>query len=337
MSQDFVKKIQEAYSSPEVSNYLPMYDDVMINGRTSDIVDESGALIVHPVPGVKAEVRAAHAAVQGSQNGPVSGPDGGSALPGQAEGESALTGRTGGATAVVAVPLTRNPLEGTRGKRMVLVAHPKDTDPEEFRKVISGCYRTWLQQGTLDPTTIAEKTGLTVERVSFYLSQDETGYALAVRGIDTQGTSLLSPEQDNALMVLSDTTSRKSFNARMRDAGINQAKLLAWRKNPTFERAYTGIVETIAQQYEPAMLELARRAGDGDIRAIEKSLEISGRYNPNTQGTIDVLVVINRVTEILAKHLSDQPEVLRAISGDLSAVGQEVQQHANRQLGRFGL
>lgn len=328
MTGDFVKKIQDAYASPEVSNYLPLYDD-------SNVIDESGASVIRPTPLERTlTVSRLSSALQGSQDGATSGPGTLPALPGQPDPSSAPTGHTG---ALVAVPLTRNPLEGTRGKRMVLVAHPKDTEPEEFRNVISACYRTWLSQGRLDPNSIALFSGLTVERVNYYLSQDETGYALAVRGIDTSGQSLLSPEQDYALSILSDTTSRKSYNARMRDAGLSPAKLLAWRKNPAFDRAFTTITETIAQQYEPAMLELARRAGDGDIRAIEKSLEISGRYNPNTQGTIDVLVVINRVTEILAKHLSDQPEVLRSIAGDLNAVGQEVQQHANRQLGRFGL
>jgi prefoldin subunit 5 len=62
------------------------------------------------------------------------------------------------------------------------------------------------------------------------------------------------------------------------------------------------------------------------MRAIEKSLEISGRYNPAQQSTVDAIAIINKTVEVLAKHLSDQPDLLKAIAKDLSHVQQDVRQ-----------
>ena len=211
---------------------------------------------------------------------------------------------------------------GTAGKRMVPVTAPTE-DAYEFATFISGAYRAYLSYGQLAPDQISRLSGLPIEKVGFYLRQEETTHALAIRGVSTE--IHLTPEQDYALSILTDTSSNASWNARMRKAGLSNAKLLAWRQNPTFDQALKGMAEQITQNHDVALIELGRLVGDGNQRAIEKSLEISGRYNPAQQSTVDAIALVNRVTEILAEHLSDQPDLLKAVAKDLAAL-----QHGNR-------
>lgn len=224
---------------------------------------------------------------------------------------------------------------GTAGKRMVPVKAPTE-NAYEFGRFISGAYRAYLSEGRLVPQTISRLSGLPMEKVGYYLRQEETTHALAIRGVSTD--IHLTPEQDYALSILTDTSSNASWNARMRKAGLSNAKLLAWRQNPTFDQALKGMAEQITQNHDVALIELGRLVGDGNQRAIEKSLEISGRYNPAQQSTVDAIALVNRVTEILAEHLSDQPDLLKAVAKDLAALqhGNRVIEHQNNQ-SIFGL
>lgn len=242
-------------------------------------------------------------------------------------------GRAQEQAAVVSVPLTDYPQQSSRGKRMVPVAIPKGVSPELFRRVLSGAYQSYLSTGRLVAADIAELSGVPRPQVDYLFTQQEFGYALAIRGIDAEGTSLLTPEQDAALMILTDTTSRLNWNRRLEKAGVSPAKLAAWRKNPAFQRALTGTAEQITANYDVALIELGRKVGEGDQRAIEKSLEISGRFNPAQQSTVDALVIINKVMESLSKHLAGQPEILQAVAKDMREISQEASQTNRTTIG----
>jgi hypothetical protein len=183
--------------------------------------------------------------------------------------------------------------------------------------VLSAAYRVYLSTGKLAEGEIATTSGLSKSRVIAIAQTEQFGYALAVRGIDVGDEHFLSEEMDRCLLVAGDTLSRYSFNERMRRAGISSAKLSAWKKNPVFRRLYTEVTEAQALSYEAAMLELSRKAGEGDMAAINKSLEISGRFDPNKQQALDALSLVNSIMEILARRLAGQPELMQQIAQDL--------------------
>lgn len=236
------------------------------------------------------------------------------------------------AGALLHVPMTESPLENTRGKKMVPVTIPSGVSAGLFKKVVSAAYRVYLEQGRLPLDEIARISGVDKNRVTYLSQQQEFAYALAVRGIDAENTSGLTAEQDAALLILTDTTSNKTWNQRMRAAGLSPAKFNAWMKNPTFSRALSTVSEAIANNHNVALVELGRKAGDGDLKAIQMQLAVSGRYDPAQQSTVDALVLVNKMMEVLTKHLSGHPDLLMAISKDMRVIGQEVSQ-VNRQIG----
>lgn len=307
--------IQEMYSSPEVQNYLPLTGEIV--GETVSVSDTSGVVVA------PAQDPQEHS--QAPQEQPLTGSESDWAGKGVQGLPEAYRGQSEGPPEMaVYVPLVSNALENTQGKRMVPVRAPDQSDVQEFGRFISGAYRAYVMEGRLYPETIARLSGLTIEKVGFYLRQDETNHALAVRGVSTE--IHLTAEQDYVISILGDTSSKLNYNERMRKAGISQAKLTAWRKNPVFDQAMKGLAEQVTANHDVALFELGRKVGEGDMRAIEKSLEISGRYNPAQQSTVDALVLINRVVEILSVHLGDHPDLFRAIAKDLGEVQQETRQ-----------
>ena len=236
------------------------------------------------------------------------------------------------AGAVLVVPMTENPLENSRGKKMVPVAVPQSISAETFRRAVAGAYRAYLETGRVTLDDVSRISGLDKSRLTYIAEQDEFAYALSVRGINTENYSGLTAEQDAALLILTDTTSNKTWNQRMRAAGLSQAKFNAWMKNPTFARQLSTVSEALVNNHNTSLLELTRKAGDGDLKAIQLQLAISGRYDANQQSTVDALVLINKTMEVLSRHLAGQPEILMSISKEMREIGQEVSQTNRPQI-----
>lgn len=322
----YVNMIQEMYSSPEVQNYLPLAPELV--GDKPSVSDTSGVVV--------APAQTPQDRTESGQEQPL--PPYGSVravLPPQGSTEASRAQSEGPPEMAVYIPLVSNALENTQGKRMVPVRAPDQSDVQEFARFISGAYRAYVMEGRLYPETIARLSGLSIEKIGFYLRQDETNHALAVRGVSTE--IHLTAEQDYVISILGDTSSKLNYNERMRKAGVSQAKLTAWRKNPVFDQAMKGLAEQVTANHDVALFELGRKVGEGDMRAIEKSLEISGRYNPAQQSTVDALVLINRVMEVLSNHLSDHPEILMAVAKDLAEVRQGETKQLENNKTIFGL
>lgn len=315
----YVNMIQEMYSSPEVQNYLPLAPELV--GETVSVSDTSGVVV--------APAQDPSGATEQGQEQPLTGSESDWANRGVQGLTAPYRGQSEGPPEMaVYIPLVSNALENTQGKRMVPVRAPDQSDVVEFGRFISGAYRAYIRDGHLYPEAISSLSGLSIERVGFYLRQEETNHALAVRGVSTE--IHLTPEQDYAISILGDTSSKLNYNERMRRAGLSNAKLAAWRKNPVFDQALKGLAEQVTANHDVALFELGRKVGEGDMRAIEKSLEISGRYNPAQQSTVDALALVNRVVEILSVHLSDHPDLFKAIAKDLSDIQQENRQVEHR-------
>lgn len=319
--------IQEMYSSPEVQNYLPLSGELV--GDTVSVSDTSGVVV--------APAQTPRERTEQGQERPQSLGESHPRETGATHAVEAHRGQSEGPPEMaVYIPLVSNAHENTQGKRMVPVRAPDQSDVAEFGRFISGAYRAYIRDGHLYPEAISSLSGISIEKVGFYLRQEETNHALAVRGVSTEVH--LTPEQDYAISILSDTSSKLNWNERMRRAGLSNAKLMAWRKNPVFDSAMKQMSEQITANYDVALIELGRKVGEGDQRAIEKSLEISGRFNPAQQSTVDALVLINRVMEVLSNHLSDHPEILMAVAKDLADVRQGTQQiEASNNKTIFGL
>jgi hypothetical protein len=143
--------------------------------------------------------------------------------------------------------------------------------------------------------------------------------ALEYRGIEWEPESGLSLEQSMALLKLTDPTDRRTTNVKLKELGIPMARFQAWMKQKLFAESYRARSEDNLKDAIPmALNRLIGNAEAGDQKALEKILEMTGRWNPNERQVEDARTVVLKVIESVIKRVTD-PEVRRAILGDVQA------------------
>lgn len=145
--------------------------------------------------------------------------------------------------------------------------------------------------------------------------------AIAVRGVAWEDDSGLTLEQHTALLKLTDFTDRRSTSVKLKDIGVPFAKHQAWMRNALYAATYRKMTEDSLGS-EAATLALNKLMGNveaGDQRAIEKALEITGRYDPANKQLEDVRSLVTRLVEVVIRNVKDE-NVRRAILSDMRDV-----------------
>lgn len=156
-----------------------------------------------------------------------------------------------------------------------------------------------------------------VKTISALLVTDEFKQALEYRGIAVDENMGLSLEQSMALLALTNFSDSRSTAAKMRELGIPMARYQAWMKHPLFKEHYRIRTESqFAGADSLALNQLMSNMEKGDQRAIEKVLEITGRWNPQQQQIIEVRQILLLVVEAIVKNVHD-PEMRTAILADI--------------------
>jgi hypothetical protein len=135
---------------------------------------------------------------------------------------------------------------------------------------------------------------------------DEFKEALRYRGVEWDAEAGLSLEQTMALLKLTDWTDRRTTSAKLKELGIPMARYQAWMQNPLFKTSYTRRTEASLGDAVPmALNKLMGNAELGDQRAIEKILEITGRWNPAATQVEDARQVVMAVVEAVIRRVGD--------------------------------
>ena len=138
------------------------------------------------------------------------------------------------------------------------------------------------------------------------------------RGLDPKHP--LSAEQLAAANVLLDFSDSRSQGAKLRSMGIPTTKYNNWLKNPHFVRYLrTRAEDLISGTQHEAHTALLRNIQRGNQRSIEYYNEMTGRYNPRTEDTVNVALVLVRLVEVIQRHVKD-PEVIKAIAAEFNEV-----------------
>lgn len=191
---------------------------------------------------------------------------------------------------------------------------------KEFRTAVAGAYTFWRQNGKLPTAIDLNKLhpGIATKVYSGLMLSDEFKQALAYRGIEWVEEAGLSLEQQSVLLMLQDFTDRRSIGVKLKEIGVPMARYQAWLKHPLFRKAINDNAEMALQEaVAPALTALAGKAAAGEDRAIEKVLEISGRWNPNAQSVEDARQVVMSLVEAIIKYVKDE-DVKRAIMSEVS-------------------
>lgn len=153
------------------------------------------------------------------------------------------------------------------------------------------------------------------------LFQDDTFYsALRMRGIQPPDEPL-TERQLMCIAVLSDFTSTKSIKGKLTDLGIKWWEYQAWLAQPRFAKKHRDASEALFEKAQAAVnSQLVAGAVSGKLDYIREFNVLSGRNDPARKQMMDVRDILNGVVDILTRNISDQPELLMKISGELSAL-----------------
>lgn len=147
---------------------------------------------------------------------------------------------------------------------------------------------------------------------------DEFKQALRYRGVEWDPDSGLTLEQNMVLLKLTDPTDRRSTSAKLKELGVPMPRYQAWLKQPLFLGSYRKRSEEGLSEAIPMVLNrLIGNAEASDQRAIEKVLEITGRWNPAAQEVENARTIVIKVMEAVVKHVTD-PDIRRAIMADVT-------------------
>jgi hypothetical protein len=144
---------------------------------------------------------------------------------------------------------------------------------------------------------------------------------LILRGIKQPGSKDgLSADQMRALTILTDVSSSRSLEKRLKLAGISWFRWQAWLNDPIFRAAHDKLCEDIFKKAQSSIdVQVVSGALDGKLDFIKYANEMSGRFDPNRRAHADVQLILNGIVEIITRNVTD-PEVLKRISSELSAV-----------------
>ena len=197
--------------------------------------------------------------------------------------------------------------------RVVSSPVPRGFDPVEFRHIVAAIDMLYRRNGVL-PTeeevlatwTFKKKT---VQRA---FQSEELKSALTLRGIQWDPKDGLTQQQLNTMLLLQNPSDMRTTEKKLESIGVSMTQYRAWMRNPLFKSQMEQQAEhNLGDSVQMAINKLIANAEGGDIQAINKVLEISGRWNPQQQEVQNARTVLTVFIEALERHAS--PEVLRSV------------------------
>lgn len=188
---------------------------------------------------------------------------------------------------------------------------PSGFDPYVFRDILAAISVYYSRHGVVPTVDEVYKSWSAIPKKTYAKAYGapELKEALAIRGIDLEPTNGISPEQAAAIQLLSDPTDRRALSTKLRQLGISMAKYQNWMRQPLFSELLAKRAEHNLMDAIPVALNrLVGNADAGDQRAIEKVLEISGRWNPQQQEINNARQVVLVLVEAVLKHVSSKEE-----------------------------
>lgn len=203
---------------------------------------------------------------------------------------------------------------------------PDEFSPTMFRHIIAAVDVLYRLNGMMP--TIADVTknweGFNIKTVRKAFATDEFKAALKLRGIEVNDRAGLTEEQLYALTILQDPADRRSTKAKLEDIGIPMARYRAWMRNPNFSGYMNKQAEqNLGDAVQMALNKLVGNAESGDQRAIEKILEMTGRWNPQQQEVQNARTVVLTFMEVIQSEIQDKELLARIntkVRGKLDAL-----------------
>lgn len=182
-------------------------------------------------------------------------------------------------------------------------------------------YHLWPVEG--DPFKL-RRAGKrpSITGIQQFLATEDFAKRMGERGIDIAPQQGLSPEQIALIHILTDASSKLSFNARLKKAGISSAKYNGWRRQKPFADALSqgqsGVLHEVIGNVD---VQLASMAQNGDLNSIKYLNEMVGR-GPNNRKAVDAIQFARIVLEAVQKNVN--PDQARAISAEIELASKQL-------------
>jgi len=190
----------------------------------------------------------------------------------------------------------------------------------QFRNAVAAAYTYYRQTGQLPTVENLVELHSAIPAVTYskIMLTDEFKKALSYRGVEWDDKAGLTLEQQSVIIKMADFTDRRSLGIKLKELGVPMARYQAWLRQPLFREAINEAAESVLQEaVAPALTALAGKAAAGEDRAIDKVLEISGRWNPNAQSVEDARTVVMALVEAVIKYVQD-PDIRAKIMSEVS-------------------
>lgn len=193
---------------------------------------------------------------------------------------------------------------------------PEGFDRETFRNILAAVDVLFRREGVMPTIEEAYKSWPKIAKKTYSKawSTSEFKQALELRGVFMEPNSGLTEEQGIAILHLSNPDG-KSLQTKLRQLGISMPKYQAWMRSPLFASTLRQRSEqNLGDSIPTALNALVANADRGDQRAIEKLLEISGRYNPAQIEVENARQVVLVMVEAVLKHVTNKEEKAAILS-----------------------
>jgi hypothetical protein len=154
-------------------------------------------------------------------------------------------------------------------------------------------------------------------------SKPEFRQALIARGVDLspgESKDILTPTQVILANLLLNAHDKRSVREKCELVDVSSQQYNAWMRQTSFsgylrKRAESAFAATDSVAYTA----LSNLVENGDFNGIKLFFEMRGIYNPKMQVEVNVELVVVRLIEIVARHVTD-PLVLQAIAAEIETI-----------------
>ena len=193
---------------------------------------------------------------------------------------------------------------------------PDGFDRETFRNALAAVDVLYRREGVMPSVEEVYKSWTKISKKTYSraFATSEFRQALELRGIFMEPNAGLTEEQAIAILHLSNPDG-KSLQTKLKQLGISMPKYQAWMRSALFSSTLRQRSEqNLGDSIPTALNALVANADRGDQRAIEKLLEISGRYNPAQIEAENARQVVLVMVEAVLKHVSNKEEKAAILS-----------------------
>lgn len=142
-------------------------------------------------------------------------------------------------------------------------------------------------------------------------------------------TTGLTKEQLAAIAAINNTRDTRSDVKKIRDLGITPRMYAGWMHDKRFSEHLRDSAETLLENSTAdAHTALLRKVRSGDTSSIKLFFELTGRWNPAQENSVNLQLFMSRVIEAIQKNVHD-PRVLSALAADLQMISVEYNVNPN--------